>query len=114
MTDDTIICFGKYKHKTYKNIVEKDVEYCKFVIDNESLDARFVEFRTYLLEHHRQLYEMPAHDISVTHLARFCIHNTKIAKLIENLRIEVKHIKIGKFVTQTDLKPEVVGVYLDY
>ena len=49
--------FGKYKGKTYDYVISKDLNYCKFIVEQQTTYKAMVQFQNFLKKNMNNILE---------------------------------------------------------
>jgi hypothetical protein len=106
-----MICFGKYKNKSYDYVLENDVKYCNWILIQSSNHKGMNEFKYFLQNNYKP--NIPKREINCSELSTYYKFDNNFKKLINNLTINTNYI--NKTISNiSTLPPDIYGVYIDY
>lgn len=106
-----MICFGKYKNKSYDYVLENDVKYCNWILTQSSNHKGMNEFKYFLQNNYKP--NIPKREINCSELSTYYKFDNNFKKLINNLTINTNYI--NKTISNiSTLPPDIYGVYIDY
>jgi len=113
---ENIFKFGKYKGKLYNEVISKDINYCNWLLRQES-NSTNNEFKNYYNNEFKNnnKINIPTGMIACSKLCEYYENNIEILNFIKNIDINKYNI-ISPDLTNDTLKlpPHIYGQFIDY
>lgn len=108
--------FGKYKNKSFEEVISIDKNYCKWVLSRQNCNnTNMIEFQNYIKNNYPTMTvrdDIPKDMINCSKLCEYYKTNVQLLRLFEGLTIQT--IKLGSLTNQLDIPPNLNGVFVDY
>lgn len=113
--DKQIMKIGKYKGKTYSEIMKIDINYCNFALSQISKSKDFNDFKIYVSNNLKELYDFKRiRDVQIncSELSKYLKYNDEFINLIKSQKITVHDINTE--IKNVNVEPRIFGQFIDY